>query len=132
MATRDQRTGHLIPGKFTIVTSAASLARQLWRYGESELSRRALELSPADVADVGIRAAEMADASEPERLWSSGPGFAKGALMLAVIELLEDTARPPQRNRRLPEKQLPASLQFTEAERWEASKPVRAEVDSRR
>ena len=79
MATRDERTGHLVPGKFTIVTSAASLARQLWRYGESELSRRALDLSPADVADVGIRAAEMADAGEPERLWSTGPGFAKGA-----------------------------------------------------
>jgi hypothetical protein len=132
VATRDERTGHLLPGRFIIVTSAVSLARELWRYGESDLSRRACELSPAEVADVGVRAAEMADAGEPERVWPAGPGFAKGALVLAVVEMLDGTARPPQRNRRLPEQRLPASLQLTEAERWEANKPVRAELDSRR
>lgn len=127
----DPKTGHLVPGKFIITTSALSLARELWRYGEAELAQRALELPPPEVADVGIRAAEMADARDPEQLWPSGPGFSKGALVLAVIELLEGAPRPPRLSRRRPEGQLPEELRASEEELWQTQAPVRAELDRR-
>jgi hypothetical protein len=41
-----------------VVTSSLSLARELWRYGESELADRALRLSPGQVADIGHRAGQ--------------------------------------------------------------------------
>jgi hypothetical protein len=61
-----------------------------------------------------------------KRLWPDGPRADK-ALLLAATERLEGKARPTQRTRRLPEGRLPAELQATEQERWEAANEVSME-----
>ena len=125
-------TGHLVPGRFVIVTNSVSLARQLWRYGEPELAERVADLAVEEVADLGIRAAALADAGEPERLWPAGPGFSNGAQVLASIERLEGVLRPPRRNRRRPEKSLPAKWQVPEDVLWTLTAAVGTEIDRRR
>ena len=132
MARRDPVTGRLLPGRFTVVTSQLSLARQLWRYGEPGLAERALALDDADAADVCIRASEMAEEQVPDRAWPGGPGHVRAALVLASIEHLEGAVRPPGRRRRLPEARLPVELQADEESRWEADVAVSAEIDRRR
>lgn len=130
--TRDPRTGRLVPDRFTVVTPAISLARQLWRYGEPGLAERALELPPADVADVCVRASAFVDDGTCDRVWPTGPGFTRSALVLASIEWFEGALRPPARNRRLPEKKLPPTMELDEAEGWKAVAVVSAEIDNRR
>jgi hypothetical protein len=100
--------------------SALSLARQLWRYGEPELAQKARTLRPAKLLELGDRAGEMQLSGESDRLWPDGPR-ADRALLLAATELLDRKARPTQRARRLPERQLPTELQATEEELWEAA-----------
>lgn len=117
-------------GQMQVITSALSLARELWRYGEPELADRAFQLSPEQVADIGLRTGQLLSSREADRLWPSGPRGDK-ALLLAVIEQLEGRARPCARNRRLPEKTLPARLQATQGERLAAAQDV-AEVVTRR
>lgn len=117
-------------GQTQVITSALSLARELWRYGEPDLADQALRLSPEHVADIGLRTGQLLSPGEADRLWPSGPRGDK-ALLLAVIEQIEGRARPCARNRRLPEKTLPARLQATEEERWAAAQEV-AEVVTRR
>lgn len=110
-----------------IVTSALSLARQLWRYGEPALAERALGLSPEDVAKIGYRSGMLVLSGDADRVWPDGPQ--DKAAVLAVMERLEGAPRPPRRARRLPEKRLPPHLQATEAERWHATTEVADAVD---
>lgn len=112
-----------------MVTSALSLGRELWRYGESDLAERACEMRPEDVLTVGGRAGALMTTGADERLWPNGPRNA--ALMLAVVELLEGTARPCRRSRRLPESDLPDHLQATEEQRWAAAAEVARVNDQR-
>ncbi len=49
------------------------------------------------------------------------------ALLLAATELFEGKARPTERARRLPEKKLPAELQATEQELWDAANEIAME-----
>lgn len=105
-----------------VVTSALSLARELYRYGEAELADRAFALEPEAVARIGSRMGTIHRSGEAERLWPDGPR--NKAYLLAVIEDLEGSARPCKRTRRLPEKSLPTHLQATEEARWAASEPV--------
>ena len=102
-----------------VVTSSLSLARELRRYGESELADGALHLSPGQVADIGHRAGQLHISGQEDKLWPGGPGGK--IVLLAAIELLEGRARPCARDRRLPEKTLPGQLQATEDERWAAA-----------
>ena len=117
-----------MPG-MQVITSSLSLARELWRHGESELADRALQLTPDQVADIGHRAGHLYTSGEADRLWPGGPSGKAG--LLAVIEQLEGHARPCARSRRLPEKALPKQLQATEDERWAAAHEV-AEIVTRR
>ncbi len=110
-----------------IVTSALSLARQLWRYGEPALAERALALSPEDIAKIGDRSGMLVLSGDADRLWPDGPQ--DKAAVLAVTERLDGAARPPRRSRRLPEDRLPRHLQATEAERWQATTEVAHTVD---
>jgi DNA-directed RNA polymerase subunit K/omega len=109
-----------------IVTSSISLARQLWRYGEPELAEKARVLRPPRLLQLGERAGEIQLSGASDRLWPEGPRDDK-ALLLAATELFEGTARPTQRTRRLPEKKLPAELQATEQELWDAANEVAME-----
>jgi hypothetical protein len=113
-----------------VVTSALSLARQLWRYGEPALAEQALALSPDEVATIGHRSGSLVLSGDADRLWPDGP--ADKAAVLAVTERLEGAPRRPRRARRLPEERLPAHLQATEAERWQATTEVAEAVDRRR
>jgi hypothetical protein len=117
-------------GHMQVITSALSLARELWRYGEPDLADQALRLGPEQVADIGFRTGQLLSSEEADRLWPGGPRGDK-AILLAAIEQLEGHARPCARNRRLPEKMLPAQLQATEAERLDAAQEV-AQVVTRR
>ena len=109
-----------------IVTSSISLARELWRYGEASLAGRARKLKPKDLIELGERAGEIQSSGEGDRLWPDGPP-ADRALLLAATELLEGTARPTQRARRLPVAKLPAELQATEQELLDAANEVSME-----
>lgn len=113
--------------RLVVVTSALSLARQLWRYGEPALAEQAHGLSAEDVADIGYRSGTLVLSGEADRLWPGGPR-AKAAV-LAAIERLEGAPRPPRRARRLPEDRLPPHLQATEAERSLATTEVAGAVD---
>ena len=110
------------PGTSIVVTSSLSLARELWRLGEPELAARVLELSLREVLEVGLRAGEMTRARAGEAIWPEGPRGSEA--VLAAIEWLEGSPRPPRRRRRTPERKVPAHLQATEEERWEAVRPV--------
>lgn len=109
-----------------IMTSSLSLARELWRYGEAQLADRARRLKPKDMIELGERAGEIQASGEGDRLWSDGPRGDK-ALLLAATELLEGTARPTQRARRLPEARLPAELLATGQELLDAANEVSME-----
>ena len=109
-----------------IVTSALSLARELWRYGEAPLAGRARKLKPKDLIELGERAGEIQASGEGDQLWPDGPRADK-ALLLAATELLEGKARPTQRTRRLPVGKLPAQLQATEQELYDAASEVSME-----
>lgn len=111
---------------------AISYARELWRFGEPDLARRAAAMSPSECADIGERAGELSMSGEAKLLWPGGPRGYGSAVLLAAIEHLEGHARPCSRTRRLPEKSLPDEWKLTEAERWTALKPVAHDMDSRR
>jgi hypothetical protein len=112
-----------------VVTSGLSLARELWRYGEPDLARRALVLSAEDVLDIGARAEPMLVSGEAERLWPNGPK--DRAILLAAVEHLEGAARPCIRRTRLPEDRLPDDLQATEEQRYAAAAEVARVMDRR-
>jgi len=56
-----------------VVTSALSLARELYRYGEPNLADRSLALSPDQVATIGSRMGEMHLHGDARRIWPDGP-----------------------------------------------------------
>ena len=108
-----------------VVTTPLSLARNLWRYGEDDVVESALALSAEQVADIGGRAGElMLDTAAANAIWPGLPG--NGYLLIAALEVLDGSPRPPKRSRRRPEKTMPANLVASEAERW--ADPMRAEV----
>ncbi|KAA1424072.1 hypothetical protein [Nocardioides antri] len=118
-------------GRFVITIPPVSIARELWRFGEPELAIRAVDLTPVEAADIGERAGALHESGDATRLWPGGPSGVMPAVLLAAIEHLEGRPRPCGRTRRLPEKNLPASLQVSEAERWSASESVAREMDRR-
>src|SRR4051812_47314214 len=100
-----------------LISSALSVARELWRYGEPELASRALALPPADVLDIGTRSMHLMESGDDNRVWPNGPK--DKAFVIAAIERLEGTPRPAQRRTRRPERMLPAQLQASLTERLE-------------
>jgi hypothetical protein len=103
-----------------VVTTALSLARELWRYGEPDLVNRALSLTPEAVLSIGSRAFPIYDSFET--IWPGGPK--RAYVVLAAIEYLEGVVRPCARRTRLPETRLPEYLQASEAQRWAALAPI--------
>jgi hypothetical protein len=116
---------------FVIAIPPVSIARELWRYGEPELALRAAQLTPAEAADIGEHAGTLHLSGEAKRLWPGGPTGTTPSVMLAAIEHIEGRPRPCRRTRRLPEKDLPAPLQLSEAERWSALETTSREMDRR-
>src|SRR3954447_16499219 len=110
---------------------AVSYARELWRFGESDLARRAAVMSPGECADIGARAEYLSLSGEAERLWPGSPGGHTSAVLLAAVEHLEGRPRPCARVRRLPEKSLPVEWKLSEDERWAEVETVSRDVDSR-
>jgi hypothetical protein len=105
-----------------LITSALSIARELWRYGEPDLAGRALRLSADEVLAIGRRTWAMHESGEADRLWPAGPK--DKAFLLASIEGIEGAPRPTARSRRLPERRLPPELQATLAQRFAAADVV--------
>ncbi|TCC59723.1 hypothetical protein E0H73_24200 [Kribbella pittospori] len=118
-------------GSFVIRTPPISIARQLWRLGEPELAERAAKLTAVEAKRIGERAGQLQESGRAAKLWPDGPRGVTPAVMLAAIEHLEGKARPCARRRRLPEKQLPPSLQSTEDERWAALTAMTEELNAR-
>lgn len=118
-------------GRFVITMPQVSIARELWRFGEQVLARRALALTADEAADIGERAGALHHSGTAARVWPNGPSGVTPAVLLAAIEFLEGEMRPASRVRRLPEKGLPAEMRLTEEERWDAMKPV-ADVEMAR
>lgn len=90
-----------------------------------------MEPAPDAAAEIGERAGAMDQSGLAKRLWPSGPSGVISAVLLAAIEALVGRPRPCSRTRRLPENNLPAELQISEAERWIASEPVARQMDRR-
>jgi hypothetical protein len=115
--------------RMQVVTSGLSLARELWRYGEPDLARRALVLPAEAVLEIGARVEPLLASGAAERLWPNGPK--DRAILLAAVEYLEGTARPCARRTRLPEGGLPDDLQATEEQRYTAAAEVARVMDRR-
>lgn len=108
-----------------VVTTPASLARNLWRYGEDDLADGALTLTAEQVADIGKRAgALMLDNAAANAIWPGLPQV--GCLLIAAIELFESAPRPAKRSRRRAEKEMPAKFVASEADGW--ADPMLTEV----
>lgn len=118
-------------GKFVITMPAVSYARELWRFGEPDLARRAAAMSPSECADVGERAGDLSLSGEALRLWPDGPRGHASAVLLAAVEHLEGRPRPCARVRRLPERSLPEEWNLSDVERLAELEPVSREMDSR-
>lgn len=108
-----------------------SIARDLWRLGEPALAERARHLTPAEAADIGIRAAELYGSGEAARLWPDGPAGDVPAVLLAAVEHLEGDLRPCALTHRLPERDLPHLLHVDEEARLEAMLLVDEELGRR-
>jgi len=108
-----------------VITSPLSLGRVLWWYGEDDLWPAALELSPATVADLAPRFAELLAKPESlQLLWPDAPTL-DAHLVLGSIEHLEGQARPAARRHRRGGP-MPDHLNLSEEERWRD--PVLVEV----
>jgi len=100
-----------------VITSPLSLGRVLWWYGEDALWPAALELSPATVADLAPRFAELLSKPESiETLWPDAP-TSDAHLVLGTIEHLEGRRRPAARRHRRGGP-MPFVLNVIEEERW--------------
>lgn len=108
-----------------VITSPLSLARLLWWYGEDDLWPAALGLSPAAVADLAPRFAELRAAPQiVELIWAGAPR-ADAHLVLGTIEYLEGCPRPAVRRHRRGGP-MPVELDLDEDVRWQD--PALAEV----
>lgn len=114
-----------------ITISPVSLAEELWRFGEDDLARRALALSPSAAADIGERAGELGISGVDKIIWPSGPGTSARLYLLAAIEHLDGALRPCVRDRRRPVAALPAELAVTESAARSSYDLVNAEVQRR-
>jgi len=76
-------------GSLAITSPPLSIARELWRLGETDLAARAAGLSAEQAVDIAIRAGELHESGEAHAVWPHGPGGTTPALMLAAIEYLE-------------------------------------------
>jgi hypothetical protein len=114
----------------TVVTSPLTVGRILWQHGEADLARRALDLDPEVVLDIGTRTAELGESGEAKGAWPDGPKYR--ALLLAAIEQLEGSYRPCRLSVALPESDLPAKYQATEKQRHKATEPVNRAIEARR
>jgi hypothetical protein len=80
-----------------VITSPLSLGRVMWWYAEDALWPAAVELSPAEVADLAARFAQLLDPPERiEILWPGAPA-SDAHLVLGTIEHFEGRARPAAR-----------------------------------
>jgi hypothetical protein len=89
----------------------------MWWYGEDALWPATLALSPAEVADLAPRFAELL--SEPERielLWRGAP-ISDAHLVLGTIEHFEGRTRPAVRRHRRGGP-MPNVLDLSEEDRW--------------
>lgn len=92
-----------------VVTSAKSLARDLWAFGEDNLWPEALVLAPEAVASMSAEFGRLR--TDPEAVGRIWPGAPEEAfLLIPVIELLEGRRRPAARSRRRPRTAMPAIL----------------------
>lgn len=98
-------------------TSALSLARLLWWYGEDELWPLALKMTPLEVADLADEFGRLTlDPSAVQAIWPGAPRDA--VLLLPVIRHLKGVDRPAARTRRRASKGMPTVLNRSEEERW--------------
>jgi len=108
-----------------VVTSALSLARVTWWYGEDEIWPKALAFSPWDVAELAPRLAELL--TRPELVadvWPDAPPY-DAHLVVGTIEHVEGRPRAAARRHRR-SGPMPAPMDLSEDVRW--SDPSLAEV----
>jgi hypothetical protein len=92
-----------------VLTSAKSLARELWSYGEDDLWPQALVLDPPTLANLSAEFGRLrTDAEAVARIWPEAPDEAY--LLIPAIERLEGRRRPAARSRRRPRTTMPAIL----------------------
>ncbi|HEX2904292.1 MAG TPA: hypothetical protein VHO01_12620 [Jatrophihabitans sp.] len=92
-----------------VVTSAKSLARELWAFGEDDLWPQALVLAPGSIAALSAEFGRLrTDPTAVARVWPQAP--AEAFLLLPVIEQLEGRRRPARRSRRRPLSAMPDIL----------------------
>lgn len=92
-----------------VVTSAKSLARELWAFGEDELWPQALVLAPDAIAGLSAEFGRLrTDPEAVHRIWSDAPDEA--FLLIPVIEMLDGRRRPAVRSRRRPRSAMPDIL----------------------
>lgn len=92
-----------------VLTSAKSLARELWAYGEDDLWPQALVLEPRTIAALAAEFGRLrTDAEAVARVWPDAPDEAY--LLLPVIAALEGRQRPAARSRRRPRNAMPEIL----------------------
>lgn len=113
-----------------MVTSALSLGRELWRFGEVDLAEQARGLPPGDVRALGERAGQRVLSKAAEALWPGGPR--NSAVLLAAIERLEGPPPTVPADSKAARERPSASLAGHRAERWEAVAEVAQVMDERR
>lgn len=92
-----------------VLTSAKSLARELWAFGEDELWPQALVMEPQVIAELSAEFGRLhSDPAAVHRIWPGAPD--EGFLLLPVIERLAGRRRPPVRSRRRPRSTMPDIL----------------------
>jgi hypothetical protein len=89
-----------------ILASRASIAEDLWRYGEDELHMKVAGLTASDLQAIGERAAQIVYETPSTRADGSSMYLGQ-ALALAVVEFLEDEPRQLRLSRRRPKKDYP-------------------------
>ncbi len=92
-----------------VLTSAKSLARDLWAFGEDDLWPQALVLAPDAIAGLSAEFGRLrTDPEAVRRIWPDAPEEA--FLLIPVIEKLEGLRRPAVRSRRRPRSGMPDIL----------------------
>ena len=96
--------------RMNIVTTATSLARLLWWYGEDGLWPAALKLRADDMALLPPKFARLyLNPDLVEAIWHNAP-LKSAYYLIPAIELLEGTERPAALRRRRPKSTMPKAL----------------------